>query len=557
MKSHVLLIHIVCCALGWWNAAAAELPQFSDVTGEAGITFRNVSGSAEKHYILETQSAGVGWWDYDGDGNLDLYFTNGAPDVETPQAGTGNALYRSRGDGTFGETTAQTGLGLKGWNMGCTMADYDNDGDADLFVTRWGPDALFRNEGRSRFAEVAAKAGVADPGWGIGCGFGDYDNDGDLDLYVANYVEFKLHGPPFFDQWCTHTGIPAACGPKGFPAQRDALFRNEGDGRFADVTQAAGIAQPAYFGMGMVWGDVDLDGDLDLYVANDGQPNNLFRNEGGGKFTDVAQLNGTAFSGDGRAQAGMGVAMADYDNDGDYDLLVTNFAQDYDTLYRNESNGFFTDVSGVTGIAGPSRPFLSWGTFFFDWDQDGWQDLFIANGHLMPAIDRAGVGLSYRQRNQLFRNTGKGRFEEVGQQAGPGMALEKVARGAAYADYDNDGDLDVVVANLDDTPTLLRNDGGDKGHWLLLRLRGTLSNRDGIGARIDLRSASGSQHRQVCGGASFQSQSDLRVHFGLGTDTQVDQLEVRWPSGLVQTFSQVPADRSFTLTESKKSTKLE
>jgi hypothetical protein len=531
------------------------LPHFTEVTRQAGITFRNTSGSAEKHYVIETQSAGVGWWDYDGDGELDLYFTNGPTDVEAPDSGTGNALYRGRPGGTFVETTARTGLGLKGWNMGCSMADYDNDGDSDLYVTRWGPNALFRNEGKSRFAEVAAQAGVADPGWGIGCGFGDYDNDGDLDLYVANYVEFALHGPPFFDKWCTHTGIPAACGPKGFPAQRDALFRNEGKGHFTDVTREAGIAEPAYYGMGVVWGDLDLDGDLDLYVANDGQPNNLFRNEGGGRFTDVAPLNGTAFSGDGRAQAGMGVALGDYDNDGDYDLVVTNFAQDYTTLYRNEGSGFFADVSGVAGIAGPSRPFLKWGTFFFDWDQDGWQDIFTACGHLMPAIDRAGIGISYRQRNQLFRNTGQGRFEEVGVQAG--LTLEKVARAAAYADYDGDGDLDLAVANLDDAPALLRNDGGAKGHWLLLRLRGTLSNRDGIGARVALSSASGTQHRQVCGGSSFQAQNDLRVHFGLGGDAVIDKLEVRWPSGVVQIIEQVPADRGYTLTESRKSSILE
>ncbi len=556
MDNLAITAALLCSALGAWDAAA-QLPQFTEVTREAGITFCNTSGGAEKHYVIETQSAGVGWWDYDGDGELDLFFTNGPTDVETPESGTGNALYRGRPGGTFAETTAQAGLGLKGWNMGCSMADYDNDGDADLYVTRWGPNALYRNEGKSRFTEVAARAGVADPGWGIGCGFGDYDNDGDLDLYVANYVDFELHGPPFYDQWCTHTGIPAACGPKGFKAQPDVLYRNEGSGKFADVTQAAGIAQPAYYGMGVVWGDVDLDGDLDLYVANDGQPNNLFRNEGGGRFTDVAPLSGTAFSGDGRAQAGMGVALGDYDNDGQYDLLVTNFAQDYDTLYRNEGTGFFADVSGLTGIAGPSRPYLSWGTFFFDWDQDGWQDIFIANGHLMPAIDRAGIGISYRQRNQLFRNTGKGRFADVSLEAGPGMAPERVARGAAYADYDHDGDLDVVVANLDDRPALLRNDGGAKGHWLQLRLRGTQSNRDGIGARLSLHSASGRQYRQVCGGSSFQAQHDLRVHFGLGSDTIVEELEVYWPSGTVQTFKQVRADRAYTLSENQKSSILE
>jgi len=526
------------------------LPQFTEVTRQAGITHGNTSGSALKKYVLETQSAGVGLWDYDMDGDLDLFFTNGEPpDEQDDGASRGNVLYENSGDGTFADVTDRAAVGRPGWNMGCAMADYDSDGDPDLYVTRWGANALFRNEGRGRFSEVGTTAGVANEGWGVGGAFGDADGDGDPDLYVANYIEFQLHGPPFYDEWCTHNGIPSACGPKGFAAQHDVLYRNNGDGTFADVSQAAGVRRRAHYGMGMVWGDLDNDRDLDIYVANDGHPNSLFRNDGNGRFVDIAPLTGTAYSSSGRSQASMGVALGDYDNDGHLDILVTNFSQDHNTLYRNEGSGWFADVTGRAGMGGASRPFMGWGTFFFDFDHDGYLDVFVANGHLMPAIDRAGVGLSYKQRNLLFRNTGEGRFEDVSAVAGSGLRVEKVSRGAAFGDLDNDGDLDVVVANMDAAPTLLRNDGGNRRSSLMLKLAGTSIDRDAIGARVEVFADSLVQVREVVSGSSFQAQSDMRLHVGLGRRQRADSLTVRWLGGAVQSFGRVPANRLLTIVE--------
>jgi hypothetical protein len=547
MKVLFLLGHL-CAAVSFFSSpAGGQAPHFVDVAPNAGLDFANVSGSAEKHYIIETQSAGGGFWDYDMDGHLDIFLTNGARlDQDVPP--TSNALYRNQGNGTFADLTRKAGLSLGGWNMGCAMADADGDGDPDLYVTRWGPDAFYRNQGNGTFAEVAQQAGLGYPGWGIGAAFADYDLDGDLDLYVANYIKFTLHGPPYYDRWCTHNGIPAACGPAGFEAEPDFLYRNQGNGTFADVSRAAGIHQRHYYGMGAAWADLDNDGDPDLYVANDGQPNNLFRNEGNGTFADIALLSGTALSGDGRSQAGMGVALADYDNDGFCDIFVTNFAQDHNTLYRNEGNGFFADLSGRAGLASTSRPFMGWGTFFFDFDCDGHQDLFVANGHLMPAIERSGTGLRYRQRNQLFRNQGDGTFAELTDQAGPGLAIQEVSRGAAWGDWDDDGDPDVLVANLDAPPTLLRNDG-DRGHWLVLQLRGAALNPEAIGARVRLWAGSLCQLRQVQSGSSFQAQNDLRLHFGLGVRPRADSLEIRWPSGRRQVFRQVAAGHQYLVRE--------
>ena len=537
--------------------AGAEIDHgvfYVDVTREAGIDFHNTSGTADKRYILESQAAGVAFTDLDLDGYADLFFTGGAPDIDSGfEAGSSTAFYRNAADGTFADDTAASGLVRGGWNMGVAVGDFDNDSAPDLYLTRWGPNALYRNAtsgDTARFAEVAG-ATLADTAWSIGAAFGDYDNDGDLDLYVANYVDFVPHGPPYFDRMCAHNGIPAACGPAGFPAQRDVLWRND-DGRFTDVSSSMGFNGPPYYAMGAVWAHLDADERIDLYVANDGHPNSLWRNRGG-DFEDTALATGTAFSGSGQAQAGMGVGIGDLGNNGAYDLFVTNFAQDHNTLYANGGNGFFLDRSGPYGLAASSRPFMGWGTFFFDADHDGDLDLFVANGHLMPAIDRAGVGLSYRQRNQLYLDEG-GRFADSG--AGPGLSVAEVSRGAAYADYDHDGDLDIAVANLDAGQTLLRHDGRGLGHWGRFRLRGVESNRDAVGARLRLVCPDGdggtrTLHRQVYGGGSLQAHSDPAVHFGLGAADRIDTLEVLWPSGLRQVLLDLPVDHSFVLVEGR------
>jgi hypothetical protein len=522
----------------------ASQPYFIDVTDQAGLDFVNVSGGKDKHYIIETQSAGGGFWDYDNDGVLDLYLTNGAH-VDSSQLTTGTALYRGLGDATFTNSTAASGARLDGWTMGVAFADYDGDGNTDLYATRWGPDALLRNNGNSTLSEATTEAGLGSPGWSIGAAFSDYDLDGDLDLYVANYIDFELKGPPFYERWCTHNGIRSACGPVGARAQPDLLYRNEGDGRFTDIGRSQGIGMRAYYGMGVAWTDYDGDGDPDVYVANDGQPNSLFRNDNG-HFTDVALFESVAYSGDGRPQAGMGLAVSDYDNNGLFDLFATNFSQDHNTLYHNSGQGFFADMSGRAGLAGSSRPYMGWGTFFFDFDHDGHEDLFVANGHLMPAIDQAGVGQQYRQPNQLYHNKGNGKFIDLSTHAGPGLQVVEVSRGAAYGDYDTDGDLDILVANLDAAPTLLRNDSRAQGHWLSLRLRGEGLNLEAIGARVRLTAGDLQQQREVRTGTSFQSQHSLRLHFGLATEQSAD-IEIRWPDGSEQIYRAIKADAFYTI----------
>ena len=533
MSSYLQALLLLACAAPVFSAG----PLFTDVTQAAGIAFINQSGGADKQYIIETQSAGGGFWDYDSDGQLDLFFTSGV----RPDSTAGTALYRGIGNGAFSNATAGSGTGIGGWNMGVAFADYDGDGDPDLYLTRWGRDVLLTNERDGAFKDATAAAGLGSTGWGIGAAFADYDSDGDLDLYVANYIAFELGGSPFYDRWCQHNGVPAACGPSGAQAQPDLLYRNEGNGTFTDDSLPAGIRGPNYYGMGVAWSDLDGDGDLDLYVANDGHPNSLFRNDGG-RFVNISLATGTAYSGNGRAQAGMGVTLADYDNDLQVDIFVTNFSQDHNTLYRNEGDGFFTDVTGRAGLASSSRPFMGWGTFFFDYDHDGWQDLFVANGHLMPAIERGGGGLRYCQRNQLYRNLGDGRFREIAN--GPTLATERVSRGAANGDYDSDGDLDILVANLDDSPALLRNDVEDKGHWLLLTLRqGAI---EAIGTHVRIQAGGRHQMREVLTGSSFQAQSDTRLHFGLGTASEAD-IEITWPSGERQVFHAVPADHHYVI----------
>lgn len=521
---------------------------FVDVAEQAGIDFQHFSGSAEKTYMLESMSGGVAWIDYDNDGWQDLYLVNGGHWEELLQGrrSISNALYRNNGDGTFTDVTGKAGVGGSRWGMGATAADYDNDGWPDLFVCNFGPNSLYRNNGDGTFTDVADRTGVGDARWAVSAAFGDYDADGHLDLYVANNVAFDPKNPPPMN--CKYRGITVQCGPTGLPSDGDILYRNNGRGVFEDVTQKAGVAgvKPSY-GLGVVWTDYDNDRDLDLYVANDQMANFMFQNEGDGTFTEVALLNGAGYSDDGVAQGSMGVDFGDYDHDGLLDIFITHFSDDYNTLYRNLGDGNFRDVSHLSDLAFPSWTYLAWGTGFIDVDNDGWEDLFIANGHVFPQVDRYEMGQSFFQRSQLFRNLGNGRFREV--MAGLDRVKLWSSRGAAFADYDNDGDIDVAVNNLDGNPWLLRNDGGNRKRWLSLRLEGSRSNRSAVGARVTALTGTGVQIREVRGGSSYQSTHDLRVHFGLGDAGKVQSLEVRWPDGTAQRFTDVSGNRRYRLKE--------
>jgi enediyne biosynthesis protein E4 len=527
---------------------------FTDIATSAGITVRNVSGKREKTMIIEAKGGGIGFLDYDGDGDLDLYVINGST-FERPRTGPppSNRLYRNDGGTTFVDVTAEAGVGDTTWSMGCAAADYDNDGDQDLFVTNYGVNRLYRNTGDGGFVDVTREAGVGTLSrWSTGVAFGDYDGDGYLDLYVANYVRFDPASRPGKMPYQLWKGLKIFHGPNAYDGELNELYHNDGNGKFVDVT----ASMPALVGDALasfqcVFADVDDDGDADLYVANDSDPNLLYRNDGEGVFSDVSFASGSSYSDDGATQAGMGVAWGDYDGDGDPDLFVTHFSEDYNTLYRNDGDGMFTDVSYAANTAEVSMPHVSWGTGLHDFDNDGDLDLFVANGHVYPIIDNYDVGTSYVQRNSVLRNGGEGRFEEIGLQLGDDMAAKKVSRGAAFGDFDNDGDIDVAVLNADDTPSLLRNDGGNQGSWLEITTLGSRSNRDGIGSRIHITAAGKTQLRDVMGSYSFLSQSELRVHFGLGAATTVDRLRIRWPAGGVQEFRDLAVNQWLVISETE------
>ena len=514
------------------DAAAGPAARFVDVTGESGIDYENVSGSAEQGYILETISAGAAFLDVEGDGDQDLYLVNGTRLDDPPQA-AGNRLYRRQEPGAatpFEDATRELGLSHTGWGMGCAVADVDNDGDPDLYVTYWGANRLYLNQGGKSYAEAGRPAGVDDGGWGSSAAFGDLDGDGLLDLYVANYVEFDLDDPPGGWLGCRYKGLSSYCGPQGIPGQADRLYRNLGGGRFAEAGDRAGISRHRLPGLGVVISDLDADGDPDIYVANDSEPNLLFRNEGGFRFRETGTSAGLAYSEDGRAQAGMGVHSGDYDRDGDFDLFVTNFSDDVNTLYANRGDGTFSDATHAAGLGGVVQPFLGWSTAFLDYDNDGWLDLFVANGHVYPQLRQLPSGLRYAQRNLLYRNLG-GRFEEVGAAATGDWRAEGVSRAAAVADYDDDGDPDILFVNLNDRPALLRNDGGRRNGWLGLELAAGSGDPEGTGARVELWSEGNRQVREVQRGYGFQSSHDPRLLFGLGPASRADSLVVLWPSG--------------------------
>ncbi len=530
--------------------------RFVDIAERAGLDFRHVSGGPEKKYILESMGGGVAWIDYDRDGWPDLYLTNAGrwEDLLTGKRSVSNALYRNNRDGTFTDVTERAGVKGNYWGMGVAVGDYNNDGWPDLYICNYGPNTLYRNNGDGTFTEVTAEAGVGDPRWSSSAGFADYDGDGWLDLYVANYVEFDYKNPPA--PGCQYHGIQVQCGPKGLIPASHVLYHNNGDGTFTDVTQPAGMAVGPAYGLGVIWGDFDNDGDIDLYVANDSVAHFLFENQGNGTFREVGLLSGTAYNQNGNPQAGMGLAMGDYDHDGLFDIFVTNFSGDYDTLYRNEGNMFFRDVSYAAGIAFPSWRSLGWGTGFFDFDNDGWEDIFAANGHVYPQVDNYPIDMTYAEPKLVFHNLGHGRFEEVAARLGNDLVRAWCSRGAALADFDNDGDVDVAVNNLDGPPSLFRNDGGNRaGHWIILGLEGTgRTNRSAIGARVTVETESGRQMQEVHGGSSYQSTHDLRRHFGLGRSERIKKLRVRWTDGKVQEFHDVLGDRIYNLKEGEELT---
>ena len=529
---------------------ADRVIRLTDVAAAAGVDVLNIAGSPAKDLVMDANGNGAAWFDYDRDGDLDLLIVNGSRFEQWKRGGDQMvALYRNDGGGKFTNVTHAAGLDRKGWGTGVCVGDYDNDGFEDVYITAIGPNVLWHNTGHGTFTTGTTAGEAADPRWSTGCAFGDYDRDGLLDLYVANYVQFDARtGPPSrVSGACHYLNITTFCGPRPLVGEADVLYRNTGNGHFADVSRAAGIVDPGYYGFGVLFTDLDDDGWPDIFVANDSVPNLFFRNLGNGTFAEQGVLSGLAVSGNGREQAGMGVDAGDLDGDGRIDLVKTNFAQDYTTIFSNEGNGLFRDVSSRSGVLATLGPHMGWGVGLVDIDNDGLLDLFVANGHVYPDVIKTGTS-TYAQKSDLFMNTGQGRLRLVTGAAGGGLAIEKSSRGAAFGDYDNDGDVDVLVVNMDDRPTLLRNDS-DGGHWITLRLVGVRSNRDGIGAKVTAQAGGRRQVAMVHSGGSYLSHNDMRVHFGLGATATVDQITIRWPSGQVDTLSGLAADRFYVARE--------
>ena len=527
-------------------AAPGVEVHFTDITEQAGIKFRHVA-SPEKKYIVESMSGGVALFDYDNDGLPDIYFVNSLT-VDMVKSGgkTRSALYHNNGDGTFTDVTDKAGVGDVGWGMGAVVGDYDNDGFDDLYVTCLGKNHLFHNNGDGTFTDVTDKAGVGDPRWSTGAAFFDYDGDGRLDLFVSNYVDFDINHLPEFGKGrtCQYKGVPVQCGPRGLPGAGDSLYHNNGDGTFTDVSKKAGVNDPnGYYGLGVIASDFDGDGLADIYVANDSTPNFLYHNNGDGTFKEIGFPSGTAVNDNGSEQGSMGVTLGDYDHDGRLDLFVTNFADEYNTLYHADGPDSFTDVSYKAKVAEVSLPYVGWGTKFFDYDNDGWVDLFVANGHVYPQLE------NYKQRKLVHHNNRDGTFTEVAEQLGPALTEKRAARGVAFGDIDNDGDVDIVVGDLDGPPQVLRNDGGNANNSVLIKTVGVKSNRDGIGARVKVVAGDLSQVDEVRSGGSYISQSDLRLHFGLEKRAKIDLIEVRWPSGVVDKITNAGVNKILTVKE--------
>jgi len=519
----------------WILLALAASPsgeiRFEDVTSSRGIDFVHYNAATEEKYMVETMGSGGGFFDFDLDSDLDVYLVNGAPlpgaakTSEPPR----NALYRNDG-GRFEDVTEKAGVAGKGFGMGMSAGDVDNDGDLDLYVTNFGPNIFYRNRGDGTFEDGTKEAGLEAGGWSTSAAFADYDADGNLDLYVARYVDFALDNHKFCGNLAKN--IKAYCHPDVYDPVSGILFRSRGDGTFEDVTREAGVyVEDEGKGLGVVWGDYDNDADVDLYVANDSMRSFLFRNEGRGRFTDVTLLSGVGYSEDGKTQAGMGTDMGDYDGDGFLDITKTNLDFEYNSMYRGGALGIFSDESYESGVAEVSLNFVGFGTFFFDFDNDGLLDVFVANGHIIDNIHLFNSASTYREPNFLFENQGGGVFREIGASVGDALSRENVARGAAPGDFDSDGDLDILVTRCGEGALLLENQGGSRMASLSVALVARTSNRDALGARATLRSGQAVAIREVKSGLSYLSQGSLELHFGLGSRREVDVLEIRWPGG--------------------------
>ena len=531
-----------------------SIATFVDIAEKAGLMAVNVFGGFNtKKYIIETTGTGVAIFDYDNDGWPDIFIVNGTTLEGFPadHAPT-NHLYHNNHDGTFTDVTAKAGLVATGWGQGVCVGDYDNDGWADLYVTYYGKNRLYHND-HGVFTEVAEKAGVAGSGkaWGTGCAFVDYNRDGRLDLMVANYVHFNLSTIPTPGEGssCVWKGVPVMCGPRGLPGAKNILYENRGDGTFADVTAKAHIDRTGgHYAFSVSTFDFDDDGWPDIYVACDSAPSILYHNNRDGTFTDVAVMAGVAFNEDGREQAGMGTTIADYNGDGRLDIFKTNFSDDTPTLYRNDGDGIFSDATFPAGL-GQHTQFLGWGTMFFDFDNDGLPDLILANGHVYPEVDKFHLGSGYMEPRLLYHNNGNGTFTDVSATAGSGINAVSSARGLAVGDLWNNGQLSVVINNVYARPSLLVNEAPSRNHWVAFKTVGTRSNRDGIGAKLTVKAGKRTLVDEVRSGSSYISQSDLRVHFGLGSTAKLDSVQVRWPSGLVELFNDLSVDAIHTLKE--------
>jgi hypothetical protein len=537
--------------------AATSPVQFVNVAQQAGLTIPNVWGGVDhKRSIIEAKGSGLAFFDYDHDGWLDIYLTNGDR-LDThwpPGKAPTSQLYKNNRDGTFTDVSEKSGLARTGWQTGVCVGDYNNDGWDDLFCCFWGHNILFRNNGDGTFTDVTQKAGLdqAKVRWGAGCTFLDYDRDSHLDLFVCNYIALDPQTiPPVNDtHFCQWKGIPTMCGPRGLPGDTNILYHNNGDGTFTDVSEKSGILKPGpRYSITAVSYDFDNDGWPDIYVAVDSQPSILFKNNHDGTFTDIAVMAGCAYSDNGHEQAGMGVGVADYDCDGGFDIFKTNFADDTSNLYHNNGDGTFSDVSFAAGV-GVNNRYVAWGCGFVDYDNDGWPDIIQINGHVYPEIDNYNFGQTFKNPRLVYKNLGNGRFSDVSSEMGPGINEHFSSRGAAFGDYDNDGDMDVLILNLNDLPSLLRNDGGNKQNWIKIKLEGSKCNRTAIGARVRVMTKKHIQMDEVHSGTSVMSQSDLRLHFGLGKAETVDLIEVKWPTTQkIEKFTQVKANQIITIRE--------